>query len=111
MTRILPVLATPHSGNAKLPAVTDASVYVIDDELAVWLGDQSGITKQIKLPESVDPLDLSVKPGGFLHVLSGDESGSRIFRATDKQGTHWEEIEVAASLRRIACASDGRIWA
>lgn len=113
MTRMLPVLGKPSIATQELPtaAAADASVYVIDDDLAVWRCDPSGDLTQVPLPESFVPLHISTAPGRFLHVLGAAEEGSRVLRASDKEGTNWEEIEVSTRLQRIACAPDGRIWA
>lgn len=93
------------------PAPTDSSVFVIDENLWVWRSDPDGAMKQVELPTAADPIDINVGPGGLLHVLTDADTGSTIFKATDKRATGWERVEVPVRLRRIACGPDGRIWA
>lgn len=113
MTMTLPILPTTAPQRAEKTAVkTDSSVFVIDEDLAVWRCDPvTGELDQVELPEDVEPVDICVGPGGLLHVLADDDAGALIYRATDKLASDWEQLEVAASLRRIACGPDGRIWA
>lgn len=89
---------------------TNSSAYVIDEDLSVWRCDQNGMMDKVTLPESIDPIDISIGPGGILHLLTHGNNASRIFRATDKQATDWQQIEVPMVLKRIACGPDGRIW-
>lgn len=112
MTMTLPVL-TPSQLRTEEPATTtDSSVFVIDENLAVWRCDpESGDLDQVALPDSVEPVDVCVGPGGLLLVLAEDGPGAKILKATDKLATGWEHVEVAAPLRRIGCGPDGRIWA
>ncbi len=112
---MLPVLNISDFSNqvreaAATRTTTDCSAYVIDENLTIWRCDQSGAVEQIPLPKSIDPIDISIGLGGRLHILSTGIPGSKILRATDKQATSWERIEVPILLRRIACGPDGRIW-
>ncbi len=112
---MLPVLTSSAFSNevreaAATTKTTDSSAYVIDENLTIWRCNQNGVMDQIELPESIDPLDISIGPGGRLHILTHGTTGSKILRATDKQATNWDHIEVPVLLRRIACGPDGRIW-
>lgn len=113
MTMTLPILMPTPQRTMEPATKTDSSVFVIDDDLAVWRCDpESGSLDQVELPEGVEPVDICVGPGGLLLVLSDAEGGAQIHKATDKQSTDWADpLEVAAHLRRIAYGPDGRIWA
>lgn len=112
MTMTLPVLPSTLQSNGKPATKTDTSVFIIDDDLAVWRCEpESGGLEQVELPEDVEPVDICVGAGGVLLVLSDAEDGAEIHKATDKLAADWERLEVGARLRRIACGPDGRIWA
>ena len=112
MTMTLPIFTPTPQRTAKPVTKIDSSVFVIDDNLAVWRCDpESGSLDQVALPEGVEPVDICASPGGLLHVLSDAEGGAEIYKATDKPATDWNRLEVTARLRRIACGPDGRIWA
>lgn len=111
---MLPVLTSSAFTNQVREAAptksANSSAYIIDENLTIWRCNQSGTMEQVELPESIDPLDMSIGPGGRLHVLTTGASGSKILRASDGQATNWDHLEVAVHLRHIACGPDGRIW-
>jgi streptogramin lyase len=112
MTMTLPILKPTPQRTIEPATKTDSSVFVIDENLAVWRCDhETGELDQVALPEGVEPVDICVGPGGLLLVLSDAEDGSEIHKATDRLATGWNRLEVAARLRRIASGPDGRIWA
>jgi streptogramin lyase len=112
---MLPILTIPDHSKENQPAApsiktTNSTAYVIDEDLTVWRCDQNGTMDQVSLPESIDPVDINIGPGGILHLLTHGTSGSVIFKATDKQATDWQKIEMPIVVKHIACGPDGRIW-
>src|SRR5436305_8409264 len=104
MTMTLPILTPTPQRSMKPAAKTGSSVFVIDENLAVWRCDpESGSLEQVALPEGVELVDICVGPGSLLLVLSDAEDGAEIHKATDKLATGWDRLEIAARLRRIAC--------
>lgn len=111
MTTTLPVLTNSDLGKARRVPAVDSSVFLIDDNLKVWRCDpESGEIGEVALPDSAEPVDICVGPGGRLHVLVDDVAGAKIFKATDKWAMSWDQLEIPMTLRRISCGPDGRIW-